>query len=229
MVSRDGSLVGQADYIDSAESAVIDYKSGAMPGVANAEIGEAERRQLRFYAHLALENGTSITKGIIARGDSRRAEIDLAADEVVEEGRRARHVLRTYRAAVNSATGFDELATPSATSCANCDCLAFCEPFWQFAKPAWQAECGVHLEGRVEHYSEAQIQGVRLASLSVSRTRGTFGEPEAVLEQLPVEWLSVGGSSVAPGMLVRIVHATPMKDRPTAIRSDRAATVVWQV
>jgi hypothetical protein len=229
--SRDGLLVGRADYVDRFQRAIIDYKSGRAGEVNSLGISAEESRQLRFYAHLARENGAVIDFGVIVRGDGRRSQVQLTSSEAEAEGAQAREILRCYNAAVSGKAAFRELAVASEHACGGCACVPFCDAFWERADPSWSESCGTHLEGTVRECSASRVYGARLVQLRLAPSRGTFRAPGDVeVQQLPAEWLEVGGDAApAPGALLRIVHARGDEDRPAVLRGDKAATAIWQV
>lgn len=227
LVSQDGLLVGRPDLIDVVAGEVVDYKTGISFEEAPDAVSPSEGRQLRLYAHLAHENGISVSRAVIARADGRRASIDVSKAEADAEGQKVRQLLAQYNAEAGPA--FQDAAQASPEACRFCACIPFCEAFWQAASPSWSEQCGVQLEGQVESVDEATIQGMRLMTLRVRVRRGTVAAEEACVEHLPVAWTTCEGSP-APQRedVVRVVHAHRAgKDAPALIRLDRAATSVW--
>lgn len=228
LLSRDGLLVGQPDYIDLDAKEIVDYKTAA-PGDTNPDsVSDAEARQLRLYVHLALDNGLVVSRGVIARADGRRAAIDVSPSQADAEGQSAREHL----AAFNEMAGrdFREVAQPSADACTLCPCIPFCEAFWQSAAPEWADTCGTHAEGTVANTSSAVIQGVALLTLGLTVQRGTVAPGPAIVQQLPETWSTAGGTpSPVLGDVVRLVHCrTPEATAdPLVLRVDRVTTALW--
>jgi hypothetical protein len=220
-------LVGRADYIDRRAKAILDYKSRRQPEVGAAQVSPSEMRQLSFYAHLAAENGAAITRGVIVHGDGLRVVVTISPEAAALEGERARALLNRYNAEATGA--FQDLASPSAEACANCECMPSCNAFWDAASPTWADACGHHVEGVVRECAELNVYGARLVRLQITRTRGTNAASMVELEQMPAEWLEVDGSTLpSVGAVVRVVHARLDRDRPGVLRADKAATEVWQ-
>ena len=231
MASRDGRLVGRADYLDRGARSVIDYKSGrATDADAAATLSPAEGRQLRFYAHLAAENGMPVSRGVIVRADGERVETFLALEAVTQEGAEARGVLDRYASAVERAGSFEDLASPSADACAFCECMPLCGAFWRAARPSWTEACGSHVEGTVQEVASTRTHGGALVQIRLSRDRGTVNSAVVAVEQFPAEWLEVGGDGLpARGAVVRLVHARADLEWPGVLRADRALTALWLV
>lgn len=227
LTSSDGLLVGRPDLIDTAAQQVVDYKTGAQPDEAIDAVSAAEARQLRLYVHLAHDNGLPVSRAVVARADGRRASIDVSKAEADGEGRRARELLAEYNSTAGVA--FNEAAQPSPESCTFCPCIPFCEAFWRAALPAWEGQCGVHLEGEIAAVEESTVQGMKLMTLRVDVQRGTVAAGEAFVEQIPEAWTTADGSNPpCEGAVVRVVHARRAGDGvPPVIRVERTATSVW--
>ncbi|HUP60654.1 MAG TPA: PD-(D/E)XK nuclease family protein [Thermoanaerobaculia bacterium] len=230
LVSADGLIAGRPDLINLAEEEVVDYKTGPTPEGGVAEISAAEVRQLKLYAHLAQENGISVTRGVITRADGVRSSIDIPPEDAAREGRRARESLSDYNA--HAGESFDTAAQPSPQGCRFCPCIPFCEPFWRSATPAWADQCGVHLEGVIRAIERASIQGVALTTICVAVTRGTVAAgDDAHVEQMPDLWIEADGiGPLGEGETVRIVYGRLASEVPSRVfRVDRVATSIWSV
>jgi PD-(D/E)XK nuclease superfamily len=229
--SKDDLLYGRPDLIDSVAGEVVDYKTRRESSEDSEEITDRERRQLRFYAHLANENGMKVQRGTIALANGKRFTVELSDKEVLQEAISAVEALESYNATVNSKTTFEEIATPAPQNCLYCPCMVLCEAFWGQAKPAWQESVGAHLQGKIQSISNAVVQGTNLVTLHIQSVGGTICESgEVVLEQIPEEWLlgRLKPSNTSEN-LVRIINArigaiTPER---TVLRADRTATEVW--
>ena len=73
LVSHDRLIKGKLDHINSADSEVIDYKTGVNIKEDGTKVSESEVRQLRLYAYLSLENDIQISKGTIIRSNNQLA------------------------------------------------------------------------------------------------------------------------------------------------------------
>ena len=226
LTSSDGLLYGRPDYVDVQAGEVRDYKTVAVANDASA-ISPAETRQLRLYVHLALENGISVSRGVIVRPGGRRADAEVTRSQADAEGCQAREVLADF----NRTAGrpFEDVATPSADTCTFCPCIPFCEPFWRGATPDWLEACGVHIEGRITATTESVIQGVRVLTFDLDVLRGTLVAERAFVEQVPESWVLTGGCSVPQiGAVVRVVHGRiRIPAAVPVIRVDRTLTSLW--
>lgn len=230
LVSVDGLLAGRPDFVDPAAREIVDYKTGGAPDGANDTASATEVRQLRLYVHLALDNGISVSKAVIARADGHRAFLEVSKEDAEEEGHRARELLVQYNATAGRA--FDEIAQPSPENCSFCPCIPFCGAFWRAASPQWAEQCGVHLEGRMSSIDESIMQGTKLVTLQMNVQRGTVGAGDTFVEQVPEVWITADGADVPHvGDMVRIVQGRLLtSDQPPQIvRVDRASTTVWTV
>lgn len=225
--SQDNLLVGRPDYVDEAAGEVIDYKTGPGPEADPDGLHEAEKRQLRFYVHLAQEVGINVAVGAIVRADGRRARLDIPAADAAAEGLRARETLQAFNAEVGKR--FAALAAPSPENCRYCPCIPLCEGFWQNAAADWADRCGWHVEGVVSNVQSATMQATVLLTMDLSATRGTVAHAATVLQQLPERWVCADGApSLCNGDLIRIVDARcDIADGLTLIRPDRVSTTVW--
>lgn len=230
LASQDQLLFGRADYLERSSRAVIDYKSGFIRPLEGAAIAESEKRQLRFYGHLALENGVAVERGVIVRGSGAAPELRFTPAEAQVEGDAARDVLDRYNAAIAGGATFDALAAPSMSACAFCDCIPFCDRFWSTAEPSWREACGTHAEGVVRGVSVINSMGARIVQLRLTRTRGTVERGDLTIEQVPADWLEVGGGSIpAVGETVRAVDCRAVEHRPGVLRADKTSTAVWSL
>lgn len=222
LVSKDGRVGGRADVLDSANSTVIDYKTGVAD--STELLTESELRQLRLYAYLANENGISIARGVIERADRSRAEVPISAQEAAQEGRYALDVLDRYNR--HAGDSFESGATPSPDACRFCPCIPFCESFWRTAEPQWSGQCGTHVEGLVD-----SVDGDQLLSINVNVTRGTGAKGLAVVTRLSREWLTFSGTIPQPQQTVRVTDAAYVEEStaPAVFRADRISTAVWTV
>lgn len=229
LTSVDGLLFGRPDYVDVQGGDILDYKTGASADDA-AAMSPAEGRQLRLYVHLALENGFSVSRGVIVRPGGRRAETEVTKSQADAEGREARQLLQQFNQVAG--TPFEAVAEPAAETCKFCSCIPFCEAFWRAAAPTWSDDCGTHVEGRISGITESLIQGIPVLTLDLEITRGTMDGASAFIEQLPESWTTIGGQSrPALGEVIRIVHGRAVSPGapPIVIRVDRALTSVWTV
>ena len=234
LCSKDGRIVGRADYIDCRSGTVMDYKTGhVLEGEADAgAMSDSEIRQLRLYAYLAAENGIDIDQGVITRGDGRRCQIEISQDEAETEADHAREQLGKFNAAVDGGTAFPDLASPSSKNCSFCPCIPFCGPFWATAQAEWAVDCGLHIEGVVAEVESRQIQGVSLTTLVLSRRAGTLSAQSASVERIPDEWMMMDGLNLPRiGDVVRIVHGRQMGgDLDAAVVGvNKTLTAVWRL
>jgi hypothetical protein len=229
LVSRDGLIVGRPDFIDTVAKEVVDYKTALGRDDTVPAMSEGEIRQLRLYVHLAVENGVSISRAVIARSNGQRASIDILPKEAAEEGRRAREVLAEYNSRVGEP--FDVAAQPSVENCQFCPCIPFCEGFWRSANPTWVEQCGTHIEGRIRAVETSVVQELSLVTLQVDAQRGTFQTPDMYVEQIPEAWINADGSNrPSQGDAVRVLYGRIVSDTPPQVmRVDRTATSVWTV
>jgi hypothetical protein len=229
LVSTDGLIVGRPDFIDAVAHEVVDYKTGLGQDDALSEMSEAEICQLRLYVHLAVENGISISRAVIARSNGQRTSINISQEEAAEEGRRAREALAEY----NSRAGepFDIAAQPSVENCQFCPCIPFCDGFWRSATPDWAERCGTHVEGRIGAVEGSTVQELTLVTLRVDAQRGTVPTGEMYVEQIPEAWTNADGSDrPREGDIVRVVYGRIVSETPPQVmRVDRTATSVWSV
>ncbi len=225
--SRDKLIAGRPDFVDAASRRVVDYKTGGPPSPGADPISPAESRQLRLYAHLAIENGIEITEGVIRRSDGRRATIAISQEDAATEGRAARQMLAQFNAAAGSA--FTSAARPACGTCTYCPCIPLCEAFWASATPGWVESCGVHVEGTVRSIDESIVQGIRLKTFRISATRGTIQPGDAFVEQVPEAWVTADGAAApAVGDLIRVAFArADTSGNVTSIRIDRISTSIW--
>ena len=232
LCSRDGRLVGRADYIDGRSSVVVDYKTGHLPEPQACVVSDSEARQLRLYAYLAAENGIHIGTGAVVRGDGQRCEIAISKVEAAAEADCARKQLDRLNVVVSQGGIFRDLASPSPRNCSFCPCLPFCGPFWAEAQPEWAANCGPHVEGDIAEIESRQIQGISLTTLVLSRRAGTVSAQRVSIEQIPSEWMRMDGMDLPhSGDAVRLVHGRQMAtDGEAAVmRVDKALTAVWRL
>lgn len=227
--SSDGVIVGRPDVIDRQSSEVIDYKSGLATEGA-WRVSEKEARRLHLYVYLAREAGMDISRGTIVRGDGQTATIDIAPAAAEAEAQKARDALAAFNADIRDRS-FYGLAQPAAETCRMCPCLPMCEPFWEASDQTWEADCGVHVEGTVVEVDAASLQGVPLISLRVNATRGTVGEGEVELEQVPLAWATADGDRAPKvGDVVRLVDGRLANPHdPIIVRADRTTTSLWRV
>jgi len=228
--SKDGLIVGRADYIDSKSATVVDYKSGYMvENVANF-VSDSEARQLRLYAYLAIENGINVSKGTIVRGSGQRCELPITPEETLTEANNARIQLQMLNIAVSNGAMFNDLTSPSSQKCRSCPCIPFCDSFWDLSKPEWVSDCGSHVEGNVVDIESRQIQGISLTTLILSIRSGTIAAQRTSVEQIPTNWMTLD-TEVLPrlGDFVRVVHGHQLEvdGNKTVIKMDKALTTVW--
>jgi hypothetical protein len=230
--STDGLIVGRADHLDGESETVVDYKSGYAGEGDTDAVSDSEARQLRLYAHLAAEHGVNVSKGAIVRRDGRRCELAISWADAEAEANSARRRLHEINAAIGEGVGFDGLASPSPQSCRGCPCIALCDSFWAEAKPEWQSDCGSHVEGWVSGAETRQILGVSLATLALEVQRGTVSGERLSAEQIPSDWMRLGGGGVPQaGDVVRVVHGrvSGAGEGAAVMRIDKALTAVWRV
>lgn len=223
LVSKDGRVAGRPDVLDAANATVIDYKTGVAGD--SGSLTDSEVRQLRLYAYLANENGSTITRGVIERADRTRAEVPISAQQAAEEGRRALVTLDSYNQ--HAGEPFEKAASPSPDACRFCPCIPLCEAFWRVGEPQWSGQCGTHVEGVVE-----SVEGGALVSINLNVTRGTGVKGPAVITRLSREWLTFSGAAVPqPQQTVRVTDAGYVEESlaPVVFRADRITTAVWTV
>lgn len=221
LFSKDGRVMGRADYLDIGNATVIDYKTGTTGN--SDKLTENELRQLRLYAYLANENGISITRGVIERADRSRAEVPISAVEAAEEGQRALVVLDQYNQ--HAGKSFESGAKPSQDACRFCPCIPFCDAFWKTAEPQWSDQCGTHLEGVVE-----TVEGNQIVTINLNVTRGTCAKGPAVVTRLSRDWLTFSGAVIPqPQQKLRITEVAHVQESsaPAVYRGDRITTAVW--
>lgn len=229
LVSRDGLIKGRPDYINIAESEVIDYKSGTKAEVVETELSGSEIRQLRLYAHLCLENDIQIYKGIIVRGNNQHATLMIANEDARTEGAAARVLLAELNAAAARQT-FKEMAEPSPENCKGCSCIPLCEAFWEQATPAWANECGLHLEAEViEPPSPSINSAARVITLETNALQGTFSPAQVTIQQIPENWLMLDGEKIPEvGDIVRLVNGRSTNSASSSVfLVDRFTTSIW--
>ena len=223
LVSKDGRLIGRPDVIDVPNAAIVEYKTGATPDGETPT--DSEMRQLRLYAFVASENGTTIRKGIIERGNGDRDEVDISQTDAETEAKRAWETLDEYNR--QAGRSFREAATPSGEACRYCQCIPFCPAFWEASEPEWHAECGVQVEGAVE-----AVEGTSLVSIHLEASRGSGPRGETVATRFNRDWLTLNAMDLPrPGEVVRVTDAAQVPDTssPTELRADREMTAVWRM
>lgn len=227
--SSDGLIVGRPDLINIPGREVVDYKTG-LAGDEAWRVSDREARQLNLYAYLAGEAGFDVSRGTIVRGDGQTATVEIAAEAAAAEADKARVALAEFNERLDGRT-FDDMARPAPDVCRMCPCIPVCEAFWQASDPTWQPECGVHLEATVVGVDHATVQGVPLVSLLVEGSRGTVGQGEVTIEQVPVAWVTADGDRAPePGDVIRLVEgrvANP--EEPVVLRADRIMTSLWNI
>jgi len=232
LTSQDKLVAGRPDHLDSSDAAVVDYKSGLAPDTESSAVSEREARQLRLYAYLSNENGIPVTKGRIVRGDSRECEIEIPNSEAAQEATKARDQLQLYNDKVSIGSGFAELANPSPAACRWCPCIPICIPFWNSIDTEWAVDVGHHVQGTVVEVSGARLQGMDLTTLKLKTKSSTFGSSQAIVEQIPTDWLTCDGSAIpVVDDDVRVVHGRSVVNEPecAVIRPDKISTTIWTV
>jgi hypothetical protein len=232
LASQDGLIVGRPDHLDGPAETVVDYKTGGAAEARRGAVSAAEARQLRLYAYLGGENGTSILNGEVVRGDGDRCTLPISPGEAASEADIARAQLRIFNDKVQQGRTFEEMASPSAAGCAMCPCIPFCEAFWKNASPEWSEQCGVQVEGQVNGAAEAEAGPFKLVTLGLNFRRGTIRAGDAAIEQIPQPWLAVGGGPLpVVGDIVRVVHGRIAGDgtEPIVVRVDKTLTSVWVI
>lgn len=232
LCSSDGLIIGRADHLDRESESVIDYKSGHASEAECDVVSESEARQLRLYAYLGGENGIPVSKGVVIRGDGRRCELPITSSERLAEGDKARQQLQKLNAAIRREAEFAGLASPSARTCRSCPCIPFCVRFWIEAKPEWQPECGSQAEGCVLEAQTRQVQGISLTTLLLEVRGGTVPGQSASVEQVPNEWLTIGGGELPrTGDRIRVVHGRlcGINESAAVIRVDKPLTAIWRL
>jgi CRISPR/Cas system-associated exonuclease Cas4 (RecB family) len=231
LVSRDGLIKGRPDYINVAQSEVIDYKSGFKAEATEIELSESEVRQLRLYAYLSLENDIQISKGTIIRADNQLATETISDEDAQKEGAAARVLLAELNAAASIQT-FQEMAQPSPDNCKNCSCISLCEAFWEQATPEWENECGTHLEAKViQSPSLSTDSDYDVITIEADVIRGTCSPTQITIQQIPKNWLVLDGENIPElGDVIRLVDGQPTDcDSSSVVRIDKFATTIWTV
>jgi CRISPR/Cas system-associated exonuclease Cas4 (RecB family) len=229
LVSRDELIKGRPDYINAAESEVVDYKSGTKAEVVGTELSGSEIRQLRLYAHLCLENDIQISKGIIVRGNNQRATLTISDEDARKEGAAARVLLAELNAAAAHQT-FKEMAEPSPENCKGCSCIPLCEAFWEQATPEWANECGLHLEAEVIEPPSPSINSTsKVITLETNAIRGTVSPAQVTIQQIPENWLMLDGENIPEiGDIVRLIDAKFINyDSSSVVGIDKFSTSIW--
>jgi PD-(D/E)XK nuclease superfamily len=225
LVTRDGLLKGRVDYINLTKGEVIDYKSGIKAEGLSTDLSDAEIRQLRFYAHLSLENDIHISKGVIVRGNNQLATLTISSDDAENEGESARALLRDLKAAASNKT-FRTIAQPSPENCKNCPCIPLCEAFWENATPEWKEQCGAHLEAEVIQCTTS-VSPSRSVAIEATVRRGTIESGLITIEQIPFEWLMIYESMIPqPGDIIRVVDGA-LSEETSVIRVKKLSTSIW--
>ena len=231
LVSRDGLIKGRPDYINVADSEVIDYKSGFNAEADGTELSESERRQLRLYAYLSLENGIQISKGTIIRTDNQFATETISDKDAQKEGDTARALLTELNTAASSQT-FQEMAQPSPDNCKNCSCIPLCEAFWEQATSEWANECGTHLEAKViQPLVPSTDSDYDVITIEADAIRGTCSPAQITIQQIPKNWLVLDGENTPKlGDTIRLVEGKSMdSDSSSVVRIDKISTTIWTV
>lgn len=227
--SQDGLIKGRPDYINVANSTIIDYKSGFKTEADEAEISESEARQLRLYTYLCLENNIQISQGMIIRGDNQRPTLEITNEDARKEGDAARALLLELNDAASSQT-FQKMAQPSPKNCKGCSCIPLCEAFWEQATPDWEDECGTHLEGRiVQTPISSKDSTFNLVNLEVNDIRGTISSTQTTIQQIPQDWLLLDGENIPRlGDIIRLVDAKHSKSESSSVvRAEKFLTTIW--
>ena len=225
MFSVDRRIVGRLDHINQSAEAVVDYKSGR----GGSSLTDRERRQLRLYAFLAMQNGITITRGILVRGNGISIEENIATADAESEAANAVRVMTDLNNAIGQGASFAGLASPAGDICADCPCIPFCEPFWERASTDWKDSVGCHVEGRLRTIERTAVRGSHVLGLSLDITRGTTTLGPGNVQAFPEVWLAADGSPLpSAGDLVRFVGARVAEDgAPLMIYVDRIGTTVW--
>ena len=230
LVSRDGLIRGRPDYIDVAQSEVIDYKSGFKAQADGTKLSESEIRQLRLYAYLSLENGIQISKGTIVRTDN-HATVSISDEDAQKEGDAARALLTELNTEASSQT-FQEMAQPSPENCQNCSCIPLCEAFWEQATPEWANECGTHLEAKViQTPIPSTDSDYDVITIEVDVIRGTCSPMQITIQQIPKNWLVLDGENIpALGDTIRLIDGKSVDvDNSSVVKIDKFATTIWTI
>jgi len=230
--SIDGLIVGRVDHIEGKAQTIIDYKSGYSDQIKGDVVSDSEARQLCLYAYLAIDNGITISKGAVIRGDGRRCEIDMSLSSINEEADNTRNQLRELNKAINDGAEFDDLATPTSGNCRFCPCIPFCSKFWASADDSWQPECGSHVDGRILEAETVVMSGISITTFLVDIQFGTVQNKHISVEQIPTGWMTLKGSALPePGARIRVVNGrlSIIDENTATIRADRATTTVWSV
>lgn len=226
--SSDGRIIGRLDRINEAMECVIDYKSGRGGG---QKLSDQERRQLRLYVHLALENGIKATRGMIVRSNGQQASEEISADQAAAEAMNALALLDGLNGRIEAGASFDDLASPSASSCGECPCIPFCNRFWEQAEPEWRDAVGCNVEGSVATAQLSSSRGVELIALTIEVERGTASAGPAAVQAFPRSWLLAANGEAPPlGSSIRIVNGRMIGEAPSiTILVDRAAATLWSL
>lgn len=226
--SANGRIIGRLDQINRPAEALIDYKTGPGDGTT---LSDRERRQLRLYAFLAMENGIKVTRGIITRSNGVTAEETIELDKARGEAENALKILEEFNAAIRQGTSFVELAQPSPENCTACPCTPFCGAFWQKASPEWRDIVGMHVQGSVVSAERSVQRGIQMITLTIDITGGTAPRGQGAVQAFPESWLAPDGRAVpSQGDTVRVVDSRLRAETvPLMIYVDRIGTTVWTV
>jgi hypothetical protein len=230
--SRNGVITGRIDLLDSLAGKVTDYKSGQAPRNLQTGLAENEIRQLCLYVHLALENGHNVTRAAITREDGSEYEIQISAAQATTEAEAAKVLMEEFNELVAGGCSFSSLANPSAKHCAGCPCIPFCEPFWKSAQPDWEELCGANIEGDISETRDATVAGATLKTLILNCRQGSTIRGQLVVEQIPLQWLSLGSRVPVVGDSVRVVLAARSTRDPLTrvLQVDRIkSTTIWNL
>lgn len=228
LASSNGRIVGRLDRIDATSETVIDYKSGRGGG---QQLSDPERRQLRLYVHLAIQNGIFVRRGKIVRSNGQEILEDISCQEGSDEAEKAEGLLDELNSRIEAGASFAELATPSPESCKDCPCIPLCSRFWSESRPEWSEAVGIHVEGRVTGVQESRIRGVEVVAISLDLLRGTTPQGLGALQAFPRDWMTVGsGGPPTMGGLIRVAGARATDGTsPLSILVDRAGTTLWSL
>jgi len=228
LASANGRIVGRLDHINQTAQAVLDYKTGRGGGTS---LLDHERRQLRLYTYLAIQNGVNVIRGIVVRSNGLSVEERISESQAFAEAENALNVLEELNSAIEARAEFKDLASPAPNNCCDCPCIPFCSAFWDAARPEWKDGVGCQVEGRVESVQPMLVRGVRLIALAMQITRGTELTVRANVQAFPERWLTADGGPVpSRGDSIRIVNArTGGESAPLTVHVDRLGTTVWTV
>lgn len=173
--AMDGRLVGKPDVVLPGE--IRDYKSGNIfetTADGSQIVKQGYVRQLRLYGHLVhTTSGQCPSKGKLLPMQGEAVEIDLGPNTCQAAAEEAVNLLDTFNERLATASGPNDLATPSPHACRWCQFKAICPVFWANVDESWAGDLGsAAVRGNLAS-PPATIHNGRAFSLAVEVMNGT--------------------------------------------------------